>query len=119
MFISNGKMHSSCVVQGLQPPSSKTLVDNTRPISRDSRDFYPGRYSDLVGEVEEFAIPAIHIVAVTIEVKCYVQAGMMCGTVENRFLEWRATVAVCQNGGEKRILDVRTRLFSGASGIIC
>jgi hypothetical protein len=23
------------------------------------------------------------------------EAGMMCGTVENRFLEWRATIAVC------------------------
>ncbi len=31
---------------------------------------------------------------------------MMCGTVENRFLEWRATVAVCQNGAKKRGLDV-------------
>jgi len=44
---------------------------------------------------------------------------MMCGTVENGFLEWRATVAVCQNGGKKRILDVRVRLFGGSCGTVC
>ena len=36
------------------------------------------------------------------------EAGMMCGTVETRFLEWRATVAVCQNSG-KRWLERPTR----------
>jgi hypothetical protein len=39
------------------------------------------------------------------------EAGMMCGTVENRVLEWRARVAVCQNSGEKRILHAKTLLF--------
>ncbi len=29
---------------------------------------------------------------------------MMCRTVENRFLEWRATVAVCQYGGKNGFL---------------
>ena len=28
------------------------------------------------------------------------------------------TVAVCQNGGKKRILDVRVRLFGGSSGTV-
>jgi hypothetical protein len=36
---------------------------------------------------------------------------MMCGTAEDRVLEWRATVAVCQNGGKKQVLDVRARLL--------
>ena len=31
---------------------------------------------------------------------------MMCGTAENQVLEWRATVAVCQNGAKKLVLDV-------------
>ena len=31
---------------------------------------------------------------------------MMCGTVENQVLEWRAMVVVCQNGAKKRVLDV-------------
>jgi hypothetical protein len=31
---------------------------------------------------------------------------MMCRTVENQVLEWRATMAVCQNGAKKRVLDV-------------
>jgi len=44
---------------------------------------------------------------------------MMCRTVENRFLEWRATVAVCQNDGKKRVLDVRVRLFGASSGTVC
>ncbi len=44
---------------------------------------------------------------------------MMCGTVENRFVEWRATVAVCQDSEKKRILDVRVRLFGGSSGTVC
>ena len=41
---------------------------------------------------------------------------MQCGTVENRFLEWRAMVVACQNGAKKRGLDVCQRLFGGFSG---
>jgi len=44
---------------------------------------------------------------------------MMCGTVENRFVEWRATVAVCQDSVKKRVLEVRVRLFGGSSGTVC
>jgi len=44
---------------------------------------------------------------------------MMCGTAENRVLEWRITVAVCQNGAKKWILDVCARLFGGFSGTAC
>jgi hypothetical protein len=33
--------------------------------------------------------------------------------------EWRATAVVCQNGGEKRVLDVCARLLGGFSGITC
>ena len=29
------------------------------------------------------------------------EAGMMCGSAENRVLEWRARVAVCQNGRKR------------------
>jgi hypothetical protein len=47
------------------------------------------------------------------------EAGMMCGTAENRVLEWRARVALCQNGGKKRVLDVRVRLFGGSCGTVC
>ena len=43
---------------------------------------------------------------------------MMCGTAENRVLEWRGTAAVCQNGGKKRVLDVHARLFDGFSGTV-
>ena len=32
------------------------------------------------------------------------EAGIMCVTVENRVLEWEATVAVCQNSKKMRIL---------------
>ncbi len=39
------------------------------------------------------------------------EAGMMCGTVENRFLEWRATVAVCQNSRKRWLLGVSVQLF--------
>ncbi len=39
------------------------------------------------------------------------EAGMMCGTAENRFLEWRATVAVCQNSRKRRLLGVSVQLF--------
>ncbi len=39
------------------------------------------------------------------------EAGMMCGTAENRFLEWRATVAVCQNSSNKQILDTSAWLL--------
>jgi hypothetical protein len=35
-------------------------------------------------------------------VKCESQ---LCGTAENRVPEWRATLAGCQNGGKKRVLD--------------
>ncbi len=31
---------------------------------------------------------------------------MMCGTVENRVLEWRATVAVCQRSKKKLLFDI-------------
>jgi hypothetical protein len=44
---------------------------------------------------------------------------MMCGTVENQVLEWRATVAVSQNGAKKRVLEVCARLFGGFSGTVC
>jgi len=37
---------------------------------------------------------------------------MMFETAENRVLEWRATVAVCQNGAKKRVLDVCAGLFA-------
>ena len=36
---------------------------------------------------------------------------MMCGTVENRVLEWRATVAVCQNGRKRWLLGVSVQLL--------
>jgi len=36
---------------------------------------------------------------------------MMCGTVENRVLEWRATVAVCQNSRKRWLLGVSVQLF--------
>lgn len=39
------------------------------------------------------------------------QAGMMCRAVEDRFLEWRATVAVCQNGRKRLLLGVSVHLF--------
>ncbi len=44
---------------------------------------------------------------------------MMCGTVENQVLEWRATIAVCQNSGERRVLDACAQLFGGSSGMAC
>jgi hypothetical protein len=37
---------------------------------------------------------------------------MMCGTVENRVLEWRATVTVCQNTGKRWVLGVCVQLFA-------
>jgi len=39
------------------------------------------------------------------------EAGMMCGTAENRDLERRAIVVVCQYRGEKWILHANTSLF--------
>ena len=39
------------------------------------------------------------------------EAGMMCGTAENRILKWRSTVAVCQNRGEKWVLHANIPLF--------
>ena len=36
---------------------------------------------------------------------------MMYGTAENRVLEQRAMVVVCQDSGKNRVLDVRARLF--------
>jgi hypothetical protein len=36
---------------------------------------------------------------------------MMCVTVENRAVEWRATVAVCQNSRKRWPLGVSIRLF--------
>jgi len=36
---------------------------------------------------------------------------MMCGITENRVPEWRATLAVCQNGKKERILDAGAWLF--------
>ena len=36
---------------------------------------------------------------------------MMSGTVENRVLEWRATVVVYQNSREKWLLDIAVQLF--------
>jgi len=44
---------------------------------------------------------------------------MMFETAENRVLEWRTTVAVCQNGAKKWILTVCARLFGGFSGMVC
>ncbi len=35
---------------------------------------------------------------------------MMCGTAENRLLEWRATVARCQNGRKRWLLGVNVQL---------
>ena len=35
---------------------------------------------------------------------------MMCGTVENQFLEWRATVAMCQNSRKRWLLGVNVQL---------
>jgi len=43
---------------------------------------------------------------------------MMCGTAENRVLEWRGTAAVCQNGGKKRVFDEYIRLFGGLSATV-
>jgi len=37
------------------------------------------------------------------------EAGMMCGTAENRVLEWRSTVAVCQYSGKKWLFEVFAR----------
>jgi hypothetical protein len=42
---------------------------------------------------------------------------MMCGTAENRVLECRTTVAVCQNSRNKRILDACAWFFSIFCGI--
>ena len=39
------------------------------------------------------------------------EAGMMCGNAENQVPKWRATVAVCQNSGKMRLLDVSARIF--------
>ena len=36
---------------------------------------------------------------------------MMCGTPENRILEWRPTVQVCQNSGKKWVLQASTLFF--------
>jgi hypothetical protein len=36
--------------------------------------------------------------------------ALMYGTFENRFLEWRATVTVCQNSKKKWLFDVFARL---------
>jgi len=44
---------------------------------------------------------------------CPCEGGMMCGTAENRVLEWRGTAAVCQNGGEKWVFDVCARILGG------
>ena len=33
--------------------------------------------------------------------------------LQNGLKEWRATAAVCQNSGEKWVLDVYARLFGG------
>ena len=41
----------------------------------------------------------------------YCEAGMICGTAENQIPEWRATVVVYQNSGEKRVLDLSAWLF--------
>ena len=43
---------------------------------------------------------------------------MMCETAENRVLERMTTETVCQNGWEKRVLDVCTRLFGGFSDTV-
>jgi hypothetical protein len=40
------------------------------------------------------------------------EAGMMCGRVEDRFLEWRATVAVCKNSRKTPFLTQVLRLFA-------
>jgi hypothetical protein len=37
---------------------------------------------------------------------------MMCGTVENRVLEWRARVAVCQDSRRRWLLDVSVQLLA-------
>ncbi len=37
---------------------------------------------------------------------------MMFETAENRVLEWRTTVAVCQNSGKKWVLGVCVQLFA-------
>jgi len=44
---------------------------------------------------------------------------MMCGTTENRAVGMEGNAVVCQNGGEKRFLDVFARLFGGCSGTVC
>jgi hypothetical protein len=36
---------------------------------------------------------------------------MMCGAVEDRLAEWRATVAFYQNSGGKGVFDANARLF--------
>ena len=36
---------------------------------------------------------------------------MMCGTAENRVVEWRSTAAVCQNSEKKWVLPANTLLF--------
>jgi hypothetical protein len=41
---------------------------------------------------------------------------MMCGTVENQFREWRATVAVCQNSRKRWLLDIGVQLFGMVPG---
>ncbi|MHC4389258.1 MAG: hypothetical protein ACYSX1_11725 [Planctomycetota bacterium] len=47
------------------------------------------------------------------------EAGMMCRTVENRFVEWRATVAVCQNSGKRWLLGVSVQLSRCSYEITC
>jgi len=39
------------------------------------------------------------------------EAGMMCGSAENRVLEWRGTAAVRQNSRKRWLLDVSVQLF--------
>lgn len=39
------------------------------------------------------------------------EAGMMCGIVENRVPEWRASVAVCKDSRKRRLLDISVQLF--------
>jgi len=39
------------------------------------------------------------------------EGGMMCGTAENRLLEWRATVEVRQNSKKKRVLHTNMSLL--------
>lgn len=36
---------------------------------------------------------------------------MMCGTADDRVLEFGATAAVCENGRKNRVLDVNIWLF--------